>query len=318
MGDILTYRIPNQEIKKLHGHFDEVQNFDDIQGFITTTFTTDKKYHFIEQSEKDTFYYSTNIPICYSQDEYQKLGTIFLNALQQKKLSKAILSRVKSVQIDLNPTDLFIQLCSEYPTAFVYLISSPLFGTWIGATPEVLIQSNGKSAQTMSLAGTLDRNSKENWKEKENEEQQFVTDFIQEQLTSAGIQNLVISAPTEVNAGPVRHLKTTFQFELGPHTAIDIAQKLHPTPAISGFPQYESLQLIQEIELHDRKLYAGMIGFIGNNSTQLFINLRCAEIIHQSAFLYLGGGYTQSSNVHSEWTETENKAKTLLNVMKKQ
>ena len=61
-----------------------------------------------------------------------------------------------------------------------------------------------------------------------------------------------------------------------------------------------------------------MIGVIDNDSTKLFVNLRCAEIIHNQAYLYLGGGFTKDSNIESEWIETENKAKTLLNVMKKQ
>ena len=61
-----------------------------------------------------------------------------------------------------------------------------------------------------------------------------------------------------------------------------------------------------------------MIGVVGEQSTQLFVNLRCAEIIQNQAYLYLGGGFTKDSTVESEWSETENKAKTLLNVMKKQ
>ena len=61
-----------------------------------------------------------------------------------------------------------------------------------------------------------------------------------------------------------------------------------------------------------------MIGIINENSSHIYVNLRCAEIIDHQAFLYLGGGFTKDSNIHSEWEETENKAKTLLNVMKKQ
>ena len=113
-------------------------------------------------------------------------------------------------------------------------------------------------------------------------------------------------------------LKTTFQFDLGSNSAIAIADKLHPTPAVSGYPQKEALDLIHKSEKHQRRIYAGMIGVINEHSTQLFVNLRCAEIIHNQAYLYLGGGFTKDSNVVSEWNETENKAKTLLNVMKKQ
>jgi isochorismate synthase len=41
------------------------------------------------------------------------------------------------------------------------------------------------------------------------------------------------------------------------------------------------------------------------------VNLRCAQLFRNQAFLYLGGGLTAQSNVEEEWQETENKAKTL-------
>ena len=52
----------------------------------------------------------------------------------------------------------------------------------------------------------------------------------------------------EINAGPVRHLKTSFQFDLGDNSAVEIAEKLHPTPAVSGLPQKDALELIEKSE----------------------------------------------------------------------
>jgi isochorismate synthase len=45
------------------------------------------------------------------------------------------------------------------------------------------------------------------------------------------------------------------------------------------------------------------------------VNLRCAQITADRAYLFLGGGFTADSVVESEWQETENKARTLLNVI---
>lgn len=289
-----------------------------MTGFIVTSFDKSQKYHFEENKEPTSINYSSKTPVCYSKSEYNELASIFLNQLKEKKISKAIFSRIKAVPITMEPLELFNQLCLAYPNAFVYLISSPLFGTWIGASPETLIESTGKSAKTVSLAGTLSRDSSETWQNKEIYEQDFVTTYIKNTLSESGIENLQISEQKEVNAGPVRHLKTSFQFNLGINAAIEVANKLHPTPAVSGFPQKEALALIKKSEKHERKLYAGMIGVVGEHSTQLFVNLRCAEILENQAYLYLGGGFTKDSTTKSEWIETENKAKTLLNVMKKQ
>jgi isochorismate synthase len=318
LGDFLTYRIPRQEIIQLTGDFIKVQEFDKINGFIVSSFNKNEKYQFVEKAASSDFSFSEVNPICYSESEYNQLASDFLTELKVQNLSKAIFSRIKSVEFEINPFDFFEQLCANYPDAFVYLISSPLFGTWIGASPEILLKSKGKVAETISLAGTLKRDSSETWQTKEREEQNHVTAFIESKLRASKVVNLQISDLQEVNAGPVRHLKTSFQFGLGTNSTIEIAEKLHPTPAVSGFPQKEALQLIEQIEQHDRKIYAGIIGVIGKDSAHLYVNLRCAEIIHHNAYLYLGGGFTKDSLVNLEWEETENKAKTLLNVMKKQ
>ena len=47
------------------------------------------------------------------------------------------------------------------------------------------------------------------------------------------------------------------------------------------------------------------------------MNLRCCQIQKGNAYLYLGGGFTKDSNPLDEWNETENKSRTLLNVMDK-
>ena len=95
---------------------------------------------------------------------------------------------------------------------------------------------------------------------------------------------------------------------------IQIADKLHPTPAVSGLPQKEAIELIDSIEEHERSLYAGCIGVLGDR-TDLFVNLRCAQLIENEYFLYLGGGFTKDSIAKKEWQETENKSRTLLDIL---
>ena len=44
------------------------------------------------------------------------------------------------------------------------------------------------------------------------------------------------------------------------------------------------------------------------------MNLRCAQIADNKAFLFVGGGITKDSDSEKEWEETNHKAQTLLNV----
>lgn len=314
MSDILKYRIPEKEIVQLTGLFKRVASFENIEGFIISTFDKTERFHFIKSNSAEDVSDSKDIPFCISKETYLEIGRDFLNSIKSNNISKAILSRVKKVNLEIELSDFFNRLCVIYPNAFVYIVSSPLFGTWIGASPEVLIEANGQTAKTMALAGTLADNEK-NWGNKEKIEQNLVNDFILRQLQGLNVSNLQIEEQKEVQAGPVKHLKSSFEFQLNGNSPIGIAENLHPTPAVSGFPQLEAMKLIRNTEKHKRKLYAGMIGLITSATTNIYVNLRCAEIINNNAFLYLGGGYTKDSIVESEWNETENKAKTLLNVI---
>ena len=316
-GDILFYRFPHGDVQQTFGVFEKVNQFSPNSGFILSDFNWEEKFIFIETKSEPKLYFRNDEVNCLSKEEYIVSASLFLNQLRNKQLSKAIFSRVKKVQGSFEIEKLFKQLCDTYPDAFVYLVSSPLFGTWIGATPEVLLESSGGKAKTIALAGTIAVNSQEEWSEKEIEEQQYVVDFVTRKLNDSSIQELEISQKMELIAGPVKHLVTNFNFQLPQNDVLALIQELHPTPAVSGLPREDSLELIEEIESHERRFYAGVIGFISEYETKLFVNLRCAEIQENSSFLYVGGGFTKDSDVEKEWNETERKAETLLNVMQK-
>lgn len=79
----------------------------------------------------------------------------------------------------------------------------------MGATPEKLLKANGNVFETMALAGTQkDNNEKKlSGKEKEKDEQQFVTDFIVKRLREF-TASVVVSEPYSLKAGSIWHIKT--------------------------------------------------------------------------------------------------------------
>jgi isochorismate synthase len=236
-------------------------------------------------------------------------------------MNKFVFSRIKKIGFDSsNCLKLFEKLCDTYPNAFIYLISSESEGTWIGATPETLIQTVNDSGFTMSLAGTKEVGTQE-WSPKEYKEQEWVSTYILETLKLNGIKNIEGHGPYDSEAGNLIHLRTDFSFDLDSNETLSLARNLHPTPAVSGLPKSESIALINQIENHEldysRALYAGFLGFVGNRSSQLYVNLRCCQIFQDAAYLYIGGGYTEDSSAISEWEETESKSKTLISVLEK-
>jgi isochorismate synthase len=318
LGDYLQYRIPGEPIVSLNGNFMRVEDRSNVKGFIVADFDQKNLFQFVEDIVKQEIHFSSNFPVVLERLEYLKYAREFLQSFQKKRIQKAVFSRILSVEVD--PSQLlsyFEQLCEVYPEAFVYLISSKEFGTWIGATPEKLLSTTSGSGQTVSLAGTKRSDDLTPWDEKEIQEQRYVTDFILNKLNSEGIKNIVCSEVYESVAGPVKHLKNDIRFSIDADQVMHLATILHPTPAVSGVPQEKAIELIHNVEPHERGLYTGFIGFRDTDRSQLYVNLRCCQIIENNAFLYLGGGFTVDSNIEKEWEETENKSKTLLNILLK-
>ena len=326
MSEFLAYRIPDQAIKKMSGQFDLIEQENMPKNcFILSNFNQNKQYVFVpsEQDFEKTFkpHFTSEEPKVISKEKYISEGERIVEFLKNKSMNKFVFSRIKKTDFDASKCiKLFDALCESYPNAFVYLISSKSEGTWIGATPETLLQRFNSSGFTMSLAGTKEKSNQE-WSPKEYNEQDLVSSYILETLTLNGIQNIEQNGPYDSEAAHLIHLRTDFSFDLSADETLSMANKLHPTPAVSGLPKTESIALINQIENHElgysRSLYSGYLGNLGEQTSQLYVNLRCCQIFRNAAYLYIGGGYTEDSSPIDEWRETESKGETLISIMEK-
>ena len=316
MADLLKYRIPTEIVIEQTGAFFELNSLVEAEGFVLTDFNQTRIFGFKPNEEEGTISFSSEVPFVIDETTYLAQAADFIQEIATQKLSKAVFSRIKAIDFEGEKAlDLFNKLCEAYPSAFVYFVSSELFGTWVGATPEILIEVDGSNFKTMSLAGTKKAADETPWREKETLEQAYVTDFIVNELRELNVGEIAQNGPYTFTAGPVKHLRTDVSFSSTELNGLKIAQVLHPTPAVSGLPRKAALKLISSSEKHDRGFYTGCIGWVEEGKSRLFVNLRCCQIQEKKAYLYLGGGFTIDSNPKEVWEETENKSKTLLNIL---
>jgi len=252
-----------------------------------------------------------------SQVDYLVQVQAALSAIARGTMQKIVLSRVKQVSLapDAHPAQLFEKLCRAYPQAFVSLVSVPGLGIWLGASPELLLKSDGEAFETMSLAGTRSAiGEMQPWTDKEMWEQALVTDYIREKLSAAGLE-VAVSPQETVQAGQVFHLRNLIHAK-GHASHFALVQALHPTPAVCGLPVDAARNYLQFHEAHQRGLYGGFLGPVdAKGQAQLYVNLRSMELHKGSASLYLGGGIVAGSVPAAEWEETEHKAATLLRIL---
>lgn len=242
-----------------------------------------------------------------------------MSALTAGKVQKVILSRTITLNRDLKHDlpGIFLRLTQRYPAAFCYLVASPQTGIWLGASPELLFAQHDQQCTTVSLAGTRSsEGSPSDWTAKEREEQGLVSSYIDQLLGDFGVSTYQKNGPEIIKAGNLTHLKTSYSFKQSEiHKLAQFVEALHPTPALCGEPKMQAMALIRKVEQHQRLYYGGFMGPLGNADCHLFVNIRCMNTAPDRSTLYVGGGLTRQSELHSEWNETVMKSRTLLSVL---
>jgi len=222
------------------------------------------------------------------------------------------------------------RLTSLYPSCTVFHVDG-----FIGASPETLVRRAGTDILSHPMAGTVPRSGddvtdaallaglmaspKERW------EHQLVVDAIDAQLRPL-CQSLEVPAePSVIALRNVSHLGTRLSGILAPigeatngaapslPTALELAARLQPTPAVGGYPSELALSWQRANEGFERGRYAGPVGWVDTaGDGDWALGLRSAVVSGRTAQLYAGGGIVAGSDPDTELAETQLKLQALL------
>ena len=214
------------------------------------------------------------------------------------------------------------------------LVQPPDAGALVAATPERLIRRDGDLVRCDALAGTrsiavpdgapagarerivaeasaeLFASSKERW------EHQLVVDAIHGAL--AGFAD--VDAPREPTVRVLRHvvhLLTPFRARLrAPRHVLELAARLHPTPAVGGTPRELAADWIRTREPVARGWYAAPVGWFDlDGNGELAIAIRSGVAAGNRAHLWAGAGIVAGSDPDRELAETEIKLRAMLGAL---
>ena len=262
--------------------------------------------------------------------EFQSIVRDCKEEIFQGHFEKIVPSRTKKVELPtgFDLVETFNQLCQLYPQAMVSIVSCPLTGTWVGATPEMLVSvSKDQRFHTVAIAGTqafiegMDLKTI-TWTQKDIEEQALVERYIISCFKKIRLREYEEHGPKTMVAGNVLHLKTDFEVDMAatnfPQLGSTMLQLLHPTSAVCGMPLQASLDFLKKHEGYDRQFYSGYLGPVNvHQESNIYVNLRCMQLFENEAILYAGAGVLADSDPEKEWRETEMKMNTLLRIINK-
>ncbi len=301
-----------------------------ISDSIDSSVSNDIYYNLLNINELSNNYYVSKKDGTINQTAnlYVDLVEKSIKTIKEGAFEKVVPSMLKVTALNDNfdVVEVFEKLCRKYANALISVVAIPGIGTWIGATPEVLISvEQNKIFKTVALAGTQKIGKDIDlmevaWRQKEIEEQAMVSRYIINCFKKIRLREFEEIGPRTARAGSLAHLKTDFVVDMEatnfPNLGTVMLQLLHPTSAVCGMPKEPAKDFLINNEKHDRDFFSGFLGPVNMfNDTLLFVNIRCMQLLKDMALLYAGAGVTQNSNPQAEWEEAKWKCDILESVL---
>lgn len=251
---------------------------------------------------------------------FHDAGVAALRAIAEGALSKVVLAR-RSVQPQRATPGALARTLGGRDAGLTYALSPRPGVAYVGRTPERLLAGGDGVYRAEAVAGTAPRfDDHENDEvsraallasEKDAREHAFVVEHITASVAAASGHS-VVGARDVRSAGAVHHLVTPIDVTLAPAQVGDLVAKLHPTPALAGWPVRDATSFIRANEGFDRGLYGGLVGWVSPTALDLRVAIRGALLDEEHATIFVGAGFVAGSEVERERHETEIKARAIV------
>lgn len=242
------------------------------------------------------------------------------------ELSKLVLARAQDLR-GSDPIDALkvLHALHTHRQCYRFLFRPTPAACFLGATPERLAHLHGHTAYCEALAGSAPRGKDAEADRvlgvellqhpKELQEHAIVAQGIAHALRGlGGLQQP--AHPTLLRLAHVQHLHTPMQLHTRRHISLlALLRRLHPTPAVGGWPQKEALQWIAAHEPFARGWYAAPIGWLDHTEGEFAVALRSALLQGPCARIFAGCGIVAASRTKHEYAETELKFRTMLEAL---
>ena len=253
--------------------------------------------------------------------------------------SKIVAARTATIALAgaVRAADLLAALDHRHADCVRVLVQPPNAGALVAATPERLVRRDGDRVWCDALAGTRsiaapgddpggvpgvrDRIIAEASAEliasrKDRREHALVVEAIRAALAGCA----EVEAPAEPDVRILRHvvhLHTPFRARLRtPLHVLELAARLHPTPAVGGTPREVAVDWIRSREPIARGWYAAPVGWFDlDGNGELAVAIRSGVLAGNRAHLWAGAGIVAGSDPDRELAETELKLRAMLGAL---
>lgn len=217
--------------------------------------------------------------------------------------------------------NIFSSLCAESPAPYASYLKLADFSI-ISSSPERFMHIDQSGlANTRPIKGTIKRssNSEKKLKEscKDRAENLMIVDLMRNDLGKlAKINSVTTDSLFNLDSfSNLHHLSSSISAKKNSSSLALISSTL-PPGSMTGAPKIAAMQAITELELQERGVYSGIIGyFAGDGSADFSVVIRTIIIQNNYFEFQVGGGIIYDSKPEAELLETYIKAKAICKIL---
>jgi len=270
----------------------------------------------------------SNVSHSPTRDRWQSNVDEALTFIRSEVLEKVVLARKTTMNFEssLDPVALTARIASATHDCFVFCFQFGQGNAFVGATPERLFRRTDDQLFSEVIAGTRPRGASSGQDQRlayellTSDKDQLEHDIVRKSIRQK-LHKLVDHLDVDSHASVLRlaqkqHLCSEVQGTLKP--GVDegaLLQRLHPTPAVGGYPTENALPEIARLEPFNRGWYAAPIGWIGSHDAEFVVGIRSAFVEPGKLSLYSGAGIVKGSDPDQEWDEVENKIRDFVEIL---
>jgi anthranilate synthase component I len=262
-----------------------------------------------------------------SKDEFMEKVERAKRSIGEGEIFQVVLSQRLKASFSGDPFSFYRSLRKSNPSPYMFFIDFEDYVV-MGASPESMLKVQGREITTNPIAGTrrrgethdLDRELEKELltDEKEIAEHRMLVDLGRNDLGRVcEIGSIYLSKYLTIERYKyVMHIVSEVKGELKEEVApLEALSNCLPAGTVSGAPKIRAMQIINELETTKRGVYSGAVGYIGvNGNLDFALAIRTMVLKDKTAYVQAGAGIVYDSDPASEYEETMNKAKSLLEV----
>ena len=266
-----------------------------------------------------------NIKSNITKSRFKKIVRKAKTYISKGDIFQVVLSQRFKANINKPPLEIYNSLRKLNPSPFMFYFNYDDFQI-LGSSPEILVRLVDGEVTIRPIAGTRPRGK--NSKDDKRLTNELLNDpkELSEHLMLLDLGRNDVGKVSKANSVKVTEKFKVEKYSHVMHIVSNVIGKQKnklslfetflsgfPAGTVSGAPKIRAMEIIDELEMSKRKLYAGGIGyFTANQEFDTCIALRTALIKNKKIYVQAGAGVVADSKPENEYEETVNKAKALL------